>query len=106
MAGAPLPEHPLDLQATLNHALHVVRTAATELARLAETEIEVEYKEDGSPVTNADHASHEIISAGLASLGIPVISEEGGRTPHEERKKWLASVALCLSRAFVLRSVL
>ena len=88
MAGAPLPEQSLDLQATLDHALGVVRKAAAELARLAETKIEVEYKGDGSPVTNADHASHEIISAGLAHLGIPVISEEGGRTPHAERRKW------------------
>ena len=88
MASAPLPEHPLDLQVTLDHALAVVRKAAAELAQLAKTEIEVEYKEDGSPVTNADHASHDIISSGLARLGIPVISEEGGRTPHAERKKW------------------
>ena len=54
MDGAPLPELPFDLQSTLDQAMGVVRTAAAELARLAETEIEVEYKGDGSPVTNAD----------------------------------------------------
>ncbi|MBL6644841.1 MAG: 3'(2'),5'-bisphosphate nucleotidase CysQ [Flavobacteriales bacterium] len=88
MAEAPLPDSPLDLQSALDHALSVVRTAAAELARLSHTALEVQYKGDGSPVTNADHASHEIISAGLAPLGIPVISEEGGRTPHAERKQW------------------
>jgi 3'(2'), 5'-bisphosphate nucleotidase len=88
MAGAPLPESPLDLQSTLDHALGVVRTAAAELARLSHTELEVEHKGDGSPVTNADHASHRILADGLAPLGIPVVSEEGGRTPHAERQTW------------------
>ena len=88
MAIAPLPETPLDLQEVMDHALAVVRTAAAELARLAHTELQVEYKGDGSPVTNADHASHDIIAAGLSGLGIPVVSEEGGRRPHAERQQW------------------
>ena len=88
MAEAPLSSDPIDLKATLDHALSVVRTAAAELARLSHTELQVQYKGDGSPVTNADHASHEIITSGLSSLGIPVISEEGGRTPHGERRTW------------------
>ena len=88
MAHAPLPESPLDLQTVLDHALVVVRTAAAELARLSHSDLNVEYKGDGSPVTNADQASHDIIEKGLSGLGIPVVSEEGGRTPHEERKTW------------------
>ena len=88
MAGAPLPESSLDLRSTLDHALSVVRTAAAELARLSHTELEVKHKGDGSPVTNADHASHRILADGLAPLGIPVVSEEGGRTPHTERQTW------------------
>ena len=88
MAEAPLPDSALDLQSTLNHALSVVRTAAAELARLSHTELQVERKSDGSPVTNADHASHQILSQGLSALGIPVVSEEGGRTPHAERRTW------------------
>ena len=88
MAEAPLPDSALDLQSTLDHALSVVRTAAAELARLSHTELRVERKSDGSPVTNADHASHQILSQGLSALGIPVVSEEGGRTPHAERRTW------------------
>ena len=88
MATAPLPETPLDLKSTLDHTLAVVRTAAAELARLSHTELEVEHKGDGSPVTNADLASHQILADGLAPLGIPVVSEEGGRTPHAERQTW------------------
>ena len=88
MAETPLPDSVLDLQSTLDHALSVVRTAAAELARLSHTELQVERKSDGSPVTNADHASHQILSQGLSALGIPVVSEEGGRTPHAERRTW------------------
>lgn len=88
MAEAPLSDSALDLQSTLDHALSVVRTAAAELARLSHTELQVERKCDGSPVTNADHASHQILSQGLSALGIPVVSEEGGRTPHAERRTW------------------
>jgi 3'(2'), 5'-bisphosphate nucleotidase len=48
----------------------------------------VERKEDGSPVTNADLLSHDIISRGLQKIApeIPVISEEGILPTYEERK--------------------
>jgi 3'(2'), 5'-bisphosphate nucleotidase len=52
--------------------------------------IEVENKSDNSPVTKADHAAHIIIEKGLNALGTeyPVLSEEGGMAPFEERGKW------------------
>lgn len=39
----------------------------------------VDLKDDASPVTNADHAAHHILLAGLTKLtpDIPVVSEEG-----------------------------
>mgnify|MGYP001819767006 CR=1 FL=1 len=39
----------------------------------------VDWKADRTPVTNADRAAHEVLSAGLRSLGpdVPVLSEEG-----------------------------
>jgi 3'(2'), 5'-bisphosphate nucleotidase len=50
----------------------------------------VERKEDQSPVTSADHASHRIIAAGLAVLtpDIPVLSEEANIPPFSERQQW------------------
>jgi 3'(2'), 5'-bisphosphate nucleotidase len=50
----------------------------------------VEYKEDESPVTSADLASHREIMKGLEALDphIPVMSEESKTLPFEERKKW------------------
>jgi 3'(2'), 5'-bisphosphate nucleotidase len=88
MPRASQSASPLDLQSILDLALTTVRTASAELIRLSQSTLEIEYKGDGSPVTNADLASHHIISQGLASLDIPVVSEEGGRTPHAQRQNW------------------
>ena len=50
--------------------------------------IEVEYKEDNSPLTEADKSSNKIIMNYLAETGIPVLSEEGKALSYEERKDW------------------
>lgn len=56
----------------------------------SDSPIEVENKSDDSPVTKADHAAHVIIDKGLKQLSLeyPVLSEEGGMPPFEERSKW------------------
>lgn len=50
----------------------------------------VEEKDDKSPLTAADLASHHTIMAGLAALtpDIPVLSEESASLPYSERAKW------------------
>ena len=50
----------------------------------------VTYKDDKSPLTEADKRSHAIISEALAKLTpeIPVLSEEGKDIPHDTRKDW------------------
>ena len=50
----------------------------------------VDFKNDSSPLTLADKASHEVIMQGLRSLTpeIPIISEEGKDISYEERKDW------------------
>lgn len=50
----------------------------------------VETKQDHSPLTAADRASHEVIDRGLRELTpeIPVLSEEGRDIPWEERQQW------------------
>ena len=42
------------------------------------TDFKARAKEDGSPLTEADLASHRIITRQLAKTGRPVLSEEGG----------------------------
>ena len=50
----------------------------------------IEMKEDNSPLTLADKASHKIIIEGLIKEfpGIPILSEEGKNIPYDERKNW------------------
>ncbi|MCR4287324.1 MAG: 3'(2'),5'-bisphosphate nucleotidase CysQ [Deltaproteobacteria bacterium] len=48
------------------------------------------FKEEGSPLTLADKASHSIITDGLSRIspGMPVLSEESEAAPYEVRKAW------------------
>jgi 3'(2'), 5'-bisphosphate nucleotidase len=46
-------------------------------------------KEDRTPVTEADTAAHEILSAGLDPT-YPVLSEEGSRSAFQKRRDWPA----------------
>lgn len=48
----------------------------------------VEYKDDKSPLTAADKASHEAIVSILEKTGIPILSEESKEIPYQERKSW------------------
>ena len=48
----------------------------------------IRLKEDKSPVTEADHLAHRIISEELESAGIPILSEEGRDIPWSERSEW------------------
>jgi 3'(2'), 5'-bisphosphate nucleotidase len=71
----------------------VVATAIAAGAAILEiyaTDFDVEAKEDDSPLTLADMASHRCIMAGLRSLtpDLPVISEESGLPDFEVRRAW------------------
>ncbi len=72
--------------------LDQIRAIAIEAGRRMMTfydgEMGVTYKEDDSPLTLADKASHDCIMQGLAAAfpKIPVISEEGVVPKYEDRK--------------------
>ena len=48
----------------------------------------VEHKEDKSPLTLADKNCNAVIEKDLEETQIPILSEEGAKTPYQERKKW------------------
>lgn len=50
--------------------------------------IEVEYKDDKSPLTLADKTANDIINSYLIPTQIPIISEENKQTDFSIRKKW------------------
>ncbi|MCL4117195.1 UNVERIFIED_CONTAM: hypothetical protein GTU68_045251 [Idotea baltica] len=51
--------------------------------------IEVEYKDDKSPLTKADKQANDIINSYLAKTEFPIISEENKQTEYSTRKNWI-----------------
>lgn len=64
--------------------------AGREILKIYETEFSVEHKDDKSPLTAADMASHQTIVAALKRLtpDIPILSEESAAIPFAERSRW------------------
>jgi 3'(2'), 5'-bisphosphate nucleotidase len=73
----------------LETAIKASLKAGKRIMEIYENEdFEVDFKEDDSPLTKADLASHEIIMSYLEPTQIPILSEEGAATPYEERRNW------------------
>lgn len=71
--------------------VEVAREAGRAILEIYGTDdFNVEYKEDSSPLTEADRRSHEIIARRLSELtpDVPVLSEEGKAVPYEQRRSW------------------
>lgn len=68
----------------------VAEAAGRAILQVRSQGFEVAYKDDHSPLTRADLASHETIMRGLAASfpGVPVLSEEGAEPPYSERGRW------------------
>ena len=62
--------------------------AGEEILKIYNTDFDVEYKEDESPLTMADKNANEVIMSFLNKTNIPVLSEEGRSIQYEERKNW------------------
>jgi len=69
----------------------LARNAAAKILEVYESEFAVQHKDDRSPLTAADLASHHCILAGLERLApdIPVLSEESAEdVPAVVRREW------------------
>jgi len=69
---------------------HLAERAAAAILDVYDSEFAVEHKDDRSPLTAADLASHHIIIEGLAALtpDIPVLSEESAGISWSARSRW------------------
>ncbi|RBP69245.1 3'(2'),5'-bisphosphate nucleotidase CysQ [Marinobacter nauticus] len=74
----------------LPDVIKIADEASEKVLHIYQSDFKVNYKEDHSPITAADIASHDIIVKGLRQISrdIPILSEEGEEIPWEERKKW------------------
>ncbi|WP_156290954.1 3'(2'),5'-bisphosphate nucleotidase CysQ [Oceanobacillus salinisoli] len=74
----------------MSSLMKIALDAGKEILDVYAQDFDVEYKEDDSPLTQADQRAHNTIVQGLKELdsSIPVLSEEGKSIPFEERKNW------------------
>ncbi|NPA52246.1 MAG: 3'(2'),5'-bisphosphate nucleotidase CysQ [Aquificae bacterium] len=69
--------------------IQTAKEAGEEILKIYNGYIDVEYKEDKSPLTQADKNSHKVIENSLKKLySYPILSEEGKDIPFEKRKHW------------------
>jgi len=71
--------------------LDIARTAGQAILEVYQQDFAVEHKEDSSPLTAADLASHRAIVQGLVELDpeTPILSEEGAESPFATRSQWM-----------------
>ncbi|MFA7084550.1 MAG: 3'(2'),5'-bisphosphate nucleotidase CysQ [Arcobacteraceae bacterium] len=76
----------IDIKEIINIALK----AGVEIMKIYKEDFSVEYKEDNSPLTEADLKANTVICESLQKLypNIPIMSEENKQTPYEIRKNW------------------
>ena len=74
----------------LNAVIKLAEQAAGKILDIYNTDFAVESKDDKSPLTAADMASHRTICDGLADLtpDIPILSEESSGISYTTRKQW------------------
>jgi 3'(2'), 5'-bisphosphate nucleotidase len=74
----------------INTIITIAKKAGDAIMEIYTQDFTVEFKDDKSPLTEADKKANDIIVDGLNSLVIkfPVLSEEGKAIPYDERKGW------------------
>jgi 3'(2'), 5'-bisphosphate nucleotidase len=68
----------------------IARDAGRAILEVYGQPFDVAYKDDATPLTQADLAAQAVIRRALARLSpeLPVLSEEGHATPFETRRRW------------------
>jgi 3'(2'), 5'-bisphosphate nucleotidase len=74
----------------IHYLIDIARRAGAEIMKVYEKDFAVSYKDDKSPLTEADMLSNKVITGALRHRypGIPMISEEHKEIPYNEREKW------------------
>ena len=80
----------LDLAGLAPKIAHLAERAAAAILEVYESEFAVAHKDDRSPLTAADLASHHLIVEALAALtpDVPVLSEESAGVAWTTRAQW------------------
>ena len=76
------------MEGSLKIAIEAALRAGKEIMEVYNSVFEVEYKDDNSPLTEADKKANEIINSFLIPTQIPIISEENKQIDFSTRKNW------------------
>ncbi|WP_428100135.1 3'(2'),5'-bisphosphate nucleotidase CysQ [Candidatus Rariloculus sp.] len=68
----------------------IARAAGDAILQIYDEGFSVEFKDDRSPLTEADRKSHELIKRALTALepALPILSEESSEAEVSERRNW------------------
>jgi len=74
----------------LDDIVIIAKKAGDAIMKIYNKDFVIEYKDDKSPLTEADLKANEIICSSLKKLypNIPIMSEENKQTAYEVRKNW------------------
>jgi 3'(2'), 5'-bisphosphate nucleotidase len=72
----------------LNDIEEIALNAGNTIMEIYNRDFSIVYKDDKSPLTEADLASNDVIIQGLERYGIPIMSEEGKSIAYDNRKNW------------------
>ena len=81
-------DNQLQNEGHLSTSILAALEAGEAIMGIYQTDFQVDYKDDRSPLTQADRAAHDIIVQHLQDSGIPILSEEGRSIPFQDRKSW------------------
>lgn len=76
------------LDENLEIAIKASLAAGKEIIEIYDSPIEVSFKDDKSPLTEADKKGNDIINSFLKRTSIPIISEESSQADYVNRKIW------------------
>ena len=72
----------------LNLVIDAAVCAGKKILQIYNSDFDVNYKNDNSPLTLADKEAHSIILSYLEKTDYPILSEEGKDIPFKIRKTW------------------
>jgi 3'(2'), 5'-bisphosphate nucleotidase len=70
------------------NAIEASIVAGKVIMEIYEKDFQIDFKNDNSPLTEADTAANTVIMDYLKKTNIPIISEENMQIPHTIRKEW------------------
>jgi len=72
-------------QIDIQDIVTIAKEAGDAIMQVYKQDFEVEYKQDNSPLTQADKQANDIIETGLNQLSVsfPILSEEGDDIPSK-----------------------